>query len=87
MALESDIDIFKYFFLPMRKPEQKHTFRQVALQRGPFLFLSLEDSKVEFWFSMCVSSMLAFNLFVCISIFSDRSFLHVFMSIFLGLYV
>ena len=48
VALESDIDIFKYFFLPMRKPEQKHTFRQVALQRGPFLFLSLEDSKVEF---------------------------------------
>ena len=33
-----------------------------------------EEGEAEFWFAVCVSSMLASNLFVYISIFSDRNF-------------
>ena len=34
VALESNIDIFKSIFLPMREHEQKHTSQHVAPQRG-----------------------------------------------------
>ena len=85
LALESDIDIFKSLLLPMREPKHEHISRQVAAQRGSVFAPSPlpEDGKVEFWFVMWVSSMLASNLYVCISIFLDHSFFacaHVFIS-------
>ena len=34
VALETDIDIYKSVLLPMREPDQEHTFQHLALQRG-----------------------------------------------------
>ena len=52
--------------------------------RDPFLFLPREDGEAEFRFVVCLILMLASNLFVCISIFLDRNFLHVLMFVFLA---
>ena len=39
VAFESDIDIFKSIFIPMREPEQEYTSQHAAPQRGLFLLL------------------------------------------------